>query len=406
MIKEAVMQRGPSFEAIPTGLGQDSHGFLEDGYYEDGDGDYGFVEDAEEEESEAGDEARAPEENPYEHNHELRLINAYFKEVGMESLMRADEEIRNAAKIKECGAEKQRIEKRIRGILGKKNGRDSEALLPEARELLAGDADNPGLDKLRRLVCLYDVYTTAEARLKGRFVKANLRLVASLAKKYTGRGIPFLDLIQEGNLGLMKAVDRYDHTRGYRFSTYACWWINQAMIRGIFNQNRTVKIPAYVLERAGKVWTERAKFMEEKGREPLPAEIAPAVEMSAENVKQVLESANTRNTVRLDSQVWNGNRATFADYIADEDSMPVDSLIAEFSIPECVGHALQMLETREREILEMRFGIGYEGRLTLDEIGKKFDLTRERIRQIEKRALSAIRNSSSATALRSLIEQN
>ncbi|MCA9808879.1 MAG: hypothetical protein KC473_00935, partial [Candidatus Dadabacteria bacterium] len=151
---------------------------------------------------------------------------------------------------------------------------------------------------------------------------------------------------------------------------------------------------------------ERAKFMEEKGREPLPAEIAPAVEMSAENVKQVLESANTRNTVRLDSQVWNGNRATFADYIADEESMPVDSLIAEFSIPECVGHALQMLETREREILEMRFGIGCEGRLTLDEIGKKFDLTRERIRQIEKRALSAIRNSSSATALRSLIEQN
>ncbi|MCA9808762.1 MAG: hypothetical protein KC473_00340, partial [Candidatus Dadabacteria bacterium] len=176
------MQRGPSFEAIPTGLGQDSHGFLEDGYYEDGDGDYGFVEDAEEEESAAGDEARAPEENPYEHNHELRLINAYFKEVGMESLMRADEEIRNAAKIKECGAEKVRIEKRIRGILGKKNGRDSEELLSEARELLAGDADNPGLGKLKRLVCLYDVYTTAEARLKGRFVKANLRLVASLAK--------------------------------------------------------------------------------------------------------------------------------------------------------------------------------------------------------------------------------
>ncbi len=406
MIKEAVMQRGPSFEAIPTGLGQDSHGFLEDGYYEDGEGDYGFVEDAEEEESAAGDEAREPEENPYEHNHELRLINAYFKEVGMESLMRADEEIRNAAKIKECGAEKQRIEKRIRGVLGKKNSRDSGELLPEAREIAAGDADTPGLDKLKRLVCLYDVYTTAEARLKGRFVKANLRLVASLAKKYTGRGVPFLDLIQEGNLGLMKAVDRYDHTRGYRFSTYACWWINQAMIRGIFNQNRTVKIPAYVLERAGKVWTERAKFMEEKGREPLPAEIAPAVEMSAENVKQVLESANTRNTVRLDSQVWNGNRATFADYIADEESMPVDSLIAEFSIPECVGHALKMLETREREVLEMRFGIGYEGRLTLDEIGKKFDLTRERIRQIEKRALSAIRNSSSATALRSLIEQN
>lgn len=400
------MQRGLSFEAIPSGLGRDSHDFLDDGYYEGGDGDYGFIEDAEAEESAAGDEARTIEENPYEHNHELRLVNAYFKEVGMESLMSADEEIRNAAKIKECGAERLRIEEKIGKILGRKNNRDSGELLPEARELIEGAADTTDLDRLRRLVCLYDVYNAAEARLKGRFVKANLRLVASLAKKYTGRGVPFLDLIQEGNLGLMKSVDRYDHTRGYRFSTYACWWINQAMIRGIFNQNRTVKIPAYVLERAGKVWSERAKFVEEKGREPLPAEIAPTVEMSAENVKQVLESANTKNTVRLDSPVWNGNSATFADYVADEESMPVDSLIAEFSIPECVGHALHILEAREREILKMRFGIGYEGRLTLDEIGKKFNLTRERIRQIEKRALSAIRNSSSAPALRSLIEQN
>lgn len=400
------MQRGPSFEAIPSGPGHDSHGFLDDGYYEDGDGDYGFVEDAEAEESTAGEEAEAREENPYEHNNELRLVNAYFKEVGMESLMSAREEIGNAARIKVCGAEKKRIEERVGEISGRKGRGVSGDPLPEARELAEGDAGAPGLDELRRLVCLYDVYTSAEARLKGRFVKANLRLVASLAKKYTGRGVPFLDLIQEGNLGLMKAVDRYDHTRGYRFSTYACWWINQAMIRGVFNQNRTVKIPAYVLERAGKVWSERAKFVEERGREPLPAEIAPAVEMSAENVKQVLESATTRNTVRLDSTVWNGNRATFADYIADEESMPVDSLIAEFSIPECVGHALHTLETREREVLEMRFGIGHEGRLTLDEIGKRFNLTRERIRQIEKRALSALRNSSSAPALRSLIEQN
>ena len=400
------MRKGPSFEAIPTGVGHDSRGFLDDGYYEDGDGDYGFIEDAEEEENATGDEAAARDENPYEHNHELRLVNDYFKEVGMESIMSADEELRNAAKIKECGAEKQRIEKRIGHILGRRNNRDSGEVLSEARELIDGGKDTPDLARMRRLVCLYDVYSVAEARLKGRFVKANLRLVASLSKKYTGRGVPFLDLIQEGNLGLMKAVDRYDHTRGYRFSTYACWWINQAMIRGIFNQNRTVKIPAYVLERAGKVWSERAKFMKEKGREPLPDEIAPAAEMSAENVKQVLESANTRNTVRLDTPVWNGDRATFADYVADEESMPVDSLIAEFSIPACIRHALHVLETREREILEMRFGIGYEGRLTLDEIGKKFNLTRERIRQIERRALSAIRNSSAAPALRSLIEQN
>jgi len=406
------MQRGLSFEAIPTGIGPDSHGFMDDGYYEDGDTGYGFTEEVEAaDEAEAAEEARHEAKNPYDLNHELRLVNAYFKEVGMESLMSAREEVGNAAKIKVCGAGKLRIEKNISALLGAKNNYDSVKLFSDAREMVERDesAAGPGdsvLQQLRRLVCLHDAYTATEARLKGRFVKANLRLVASLAKRYVGRGVPFLDLIQEGNLGLMKAVDRYDHTRGYRFSTYACWWINQAMIRGVFNQNRTVKIPAYVLERAGKVWTERAKFVEERGREPLPAEIAPAVEMSAENVKQVLESATTRNTVRLDSPVWNGNRATFADYVADEESVPVDSLIAEFSIPKCVGHALHMLDAREREILKMRFGIGYEGRFTLDEIGKKFDLTRERIRQIEKRALSALRNSSSAPALRSLIEQN
>ncbi len=404
------MQRGLSFEAIPTGIGPE-HGFMDDGYYEDGDTGYGFTEDAGAEEAETAEEGRKEAENPYVLNHELRLVNAYFKEVGMESLMSAGEEVRNAAKIKVSGAEKLRIEKNIAALSGRKNNQDFVKLMADAREMAgceesAADPGGPTVEGIRRLIQLHDAYTAAEARLKGRFVKANLRLVASLAKRYVGRGVPFLDLIQEGNLGLMKAVDRYDHTRGYRFSTYACWWINQAMIRGVFNQNRTVKIPAYVLEKAGKVWTERARFMEERGREPLPAEIAPAVEMSAENVKQVLESATTRNTVRLDSPVWNGNRATFADYLADEESVPVDSLIAEFSIPKCVGHALHILDSREREILKMRFGIGYEGRFTLDEIGKKFDLTRERIRQIEKSALSTLRNSSSAAALRSLIEQN
>jgi RNA polymerase sigma factor (sigma-70 family) len=384
---------------------------MDDGYYEDGDTGYGFTEDAGTEEAETAEEGRKQAENPYVLNHELRLVNAYFKEVGMESLMSAGEEVRNAAKIKVSGAEKLRIEKNIAALLGRKNNQDFVKLMADAREMAgceesAADPGGPTVEGIRRLIRLHDAYTAAEARLKGRFVKANLRLVASLAKRYVGRGVPFLDLIQEGNLGLMKAVDRYDHTRGYRFSTYACWWINQAMIRGVFNQNRTVKIPAYVLEKAGKVWTERARFMEERGREPLPAEIAPAVEMSAENVKQVLESATTRNTVRLDSPVWKGNRATFADYLADEESVPVDSLIAEFSIPKCVGHALHILDSREREILKMRFGIGYEGRFTLDEIGKKFDLTRERIRQIEKSALSTLRNSSSAAALRSLIEQN
>jgi len=257
---------------------------------------------------------------------------------------------------------------------------------------------------LKRYVRLLDAYLKSTARLKNRFVKANLRLVASMAKKYVGRGVPFLDLIQEGNLGLIKAVERFDHTKGFRFSTYACWWINQAMTRGIFNQTRTVKIPAYVLEKAGKVWTERARFIEETGREPYPREIAKNVSMSLENVKQILESKNGNNMVRLDSPVWDGERATFMDYMADSVSLPVDSLIAEVSIPECVKDALYVLEDKEKEVVEMRFGIGFESTCTLDEIGKKFGLTRERIRQIEKKALKKIRDSKSAPALKSLIE--
>jgi RNA polymerase primary sigma factor len=176
------------------------------------------------------------------------------------------------------------------------------------------------------------------------------------------------------------------------------------MIRGVFNQTRTVKIPAYVLEKAGKVWTERGKFVEENGREPYPCEIAAAVEMSVENVKQVLESGNGIRMVGLDSPVWAGEKATFMDYIPDSDATPVDSLIAEVSIPESVERALHMLDEREREIIKMRFGIGYQGSFTLDEIGKRFGLTRERIRQIEKKALSTLRHSDSAPALRSLIE--
>ena len=176
------------------------------------------------------------------------------------------------------------------------------------------------------------------------------------------------------------------------------------MIRGIFNQTRTVKIPAYVLERAGKVWEERAKFVKERGREPHPAEIAKSVVMSVENVKQVLESGNGVCNVRLDSPVWAGEKMTFMDYIPDSVTVPVDSLIAEASIPEKVESALHVLDEREREIVKMRFGIGFEGAFTLDEIGKKLGLTRERIRQIEKKALSTLRHSDSAPALRSLIE--
>ncbi len=400
------MHKAVSYEALYDGLDYDSPDTAEVAVQSEGlEFDYSEGEDEPGIVPATGRDADGPKDV----NQELRLVNAYFKDVGTESLLTHREEVQIAAKMRECTVHSLRIKKTISRILGRKLSADKELCAGEIKLLADEYASKPGLTKeergrLRKLVMLLEAYIGAEGRLKDRFIKANLRLVASMAKKYVGRGIPFLDLIQEGNLGLIKAVERFDHTRGYRFSTYACWWINQGMIRGIFNQTRTVKIPAYVLEKAGKVWTERGKFVDEKGREPYPFEIADSVEMSVENVKQILESGNGVNTVRLDSPVWSGEKATYLDYIPDSDTKPVDSLIAEVSIPESVERALHLLDEREREIVCMRFGIGHDGAFTLDEIGKRFNLTRERIRQIEKKALSTIRHSDSAPALRSLIE--
>jgi RNA polymerase primary sigma factor len=350
-------------------------------------------------------------ENNYKFNQELRLVNAYFKEVGSETLLKAEDEINIAAKIKECELQAKIVIKVIQKISGSKFKGSIEEFAEYHKSFLSNPSfkmqvGNEQYKSFQKHVAVLEVYVKKANQLRNFFVRANLRLVASMAKKYVGRGILFLDLIQEGNLGLIKAVERFDHTRGYRFSTYACWWINQAMNRGVFNQTRTVKIPAYVLEKSGKVWSERAKFVEETGIEPHPIEIASKVDMSVENVRQVLESNNGNNMVRLDSPIWNGERATYMDYMEDSESLPVDSLIAEVSIPSSIEHALGILEERERDVVKMRFGIGYNQSFTLDEIGKNFGLTRERIRQIEKKALQKIRDSASAPALKSLIEKN
>ncbi|MEQ9618328.1 MAG: RNA polymerase sigma factor RpoD/SigA [Deltaproteobacteria bacterium] len=404
------MLKSASYETVPDGYDTDSSNSYEEGVHENKLLQYGGDFDQEFEPPDF-EPAGNPDKSGRDVNPELRLVNDYFKEVGTESLMTPREEIQVAAKMRECEARAGRLREEIGRILGEELDGDADSLIETLGELSGDRYFHPGMNKgadkrLRKLAPLLKAYLGTAAKLKNRFVKANLRLVASMAKKYTGRGIPFLDLIQEGNLGLIKAVDRFDHKRGYRFSTYACWWINQSMIRGIFNQTRTVKIPAYVLEKAGKVWAERARFIEENGREPFSTEIAGSVGMSAKNVKQILDSRKGINMVRLDSPVWNGDDMTFMDCIADSDTAPVDSLIAEVSIPKSVERALSQLDTRDREIIKMRFGIGYGSSFTLDQIGKKFDLTRERIRQIEKKALSKIRDSNFAPALKSLIEQN
>ena len=247
------MNKAVSFEAVFDGLDYDSPDLAEEAVETEG-LEFDFSEG--EGEPEIVPEAGNDEHGPRDLNQELRLVNAYFKEVGTESLLTRREEVQIAAKMRECEVQSLRIKKTISRILGRKLAADKEHCVSEIKLLADECASKDGLkkderDRLRKLVFLLEAYIRAGGRLKNRFNKANLRLVASMAKKYVGRGIPFLDLIQEGNLGLIKAVERFDYTRGYRFSTYACWWINQAMIRGIFNQTRTVKDPR-VCSRKGR----------------------------------------------------------------------------------------------------------------------------------------------------------
>ncbi|HEX3033607.1 MAG TPA: RNA polymerase sigma factor RpoD/SigA [Thermodesulfobacteriota bacterium] len=341
-------------------------------------------------------------------NRDLRLLNAYFKEVGTEPLFTPEEEVNIAAKIKKCEARAKDLQRLVEGIIGKNVRSDTVKKVTGLRNLVDDSSviSKEGMTpkRLSRLLVLLDIYSKKADQFKGRFIKANLRLVASIAKKYMGRGLPFLDLIQEGNIGLMKAVERFDYTKGYRFSTYASWWINQAMSRAVFDQTRTVRAPAYLHEKSAKV--RDAKFFLEKkwGRKPLPQEIAKRVNMSVESVKRILQASE--KTVSLDTPVWDGGRATIVDFLPDTDSHLPDSLITAASLQESVGNALLLLSAREREILQMRFGIGYENPLTLDDIGRRVGLTRERVRQIEKRALERLRRSKSAPVLRSLIEEN
>ncbi len=362
--------------------------------------------------------AEEPEQNvpektsgDVEISQDLRLVNAYFKEVSTEALLAPHEEALVAAKIKCCEDRARAVRRKIEKVMGKRVGEDAvhdcvkdyieTASIHNSRR--NGAKNEASTADLLLLASMYEAYVTKGFQLRNRFIKANLRLVASMAKRYVGRGVPFLDLIQEGNLGLIKAVERFDHTKGYRFSTYACWWINQAMTRGIFNQTRTVKMPAYLLEKAGKVRHVRRLLTKDYEREPYAEEIAEKAQMSVENVKRILESGINK-VVRLDTPVWNGEKATYMDFMEDSGSLEVDSVIAEVSIPDNINDALLVLSMREREVVKMRFGIGYDCPYTLDEIGRKFRLTRERIRQIEKKALDRIRRSKSAPVLRSLME--
>ena len=338
----------------------------------------------------AGEDAPTPTADP---------VRMYLKSIGRVPLLTAKDEVRLAKKI-EAGVEAEDvIVRRVKPTLD--TLRDLLVKADLKREVRVLDQGRPSPELIAHL--LERVRREGE-RGRSHLIEANLRLVVSIAKKYVGRGLLFLDLIQEGNLGLIRAVEKFDYSKGYKFSTYATWWIRQAITRAIADQARTIRIPVHMVETINKLLRIQRQLMQDLNRDPTAEEIAREMSMTPEKVREIQKIS--LEPVSLEQPVGTEEDSNLADFIEDSDAIvPVDA--ASFILlQEQLEGVMESLTERERKVIELRFGL-YDGRMrTLEEVGREFGVTRERIRQIESKTLSKLRHPSRAQKLRDYLDES